>query len=689
MKTITTKTFQAASSDPVGKFIVRLLSLAVVAGFALAGNSAFAASASWVGNSTDTQWGTNGNWSPAAFPGNTGGATNSTDVATFSAGNPTYKAPPLLAGTINLLGIQFGGTATNYTIGSTGGAVMTLTSGGNVSVASTVSNNQTINSPIVLGGAGNTTYSFINNSSSNNTLTFGGTMRGANSAGTTGLLIDGSSTGGVILDGIISNGTGRTLAITKNGTGSATLNGTNTYTGATVINAGTFILNGSTAAGSAVTINTAGTLSGTGTVNGNATLTGSGIINKASGTIAGTLGVTGGNWNGAGIVTGLVTSSSGTFNIGSGATLTANGGLNVTGGTIAAGNATSTVTGNVSYTSASSSTFQGILAGTGKTVTLNNSAATLTLSGANSFTGQLSVLSGTLSAASINNASASGVLGNSATAVILGNTGGVTGTLAYTGSSANSTKAFTMGAGGTGNFDVTQSGTTLGLSGLINGTGSLTKTGNGSLTVSGTNSYSGTTTVSAGTFFVDGNQASATGAVNIQANAKLGGIGTVGGNTTIENLATLSPGNSPGLLSFVQNLTMNGTNTKVIMEVLGTDRGVTYDAVYVGGILTYSGNLTISSGIAIANSTYNLFYANSYGGVLNSMAFAGGYYDTTPFTTSDGGATFIANTGSQLFTFTAMDGNLTVVPEPASIALLLMGTTFLLWRRKKTIVAKA
>src|SRR5438445_4575066 len=122
-------------------------------------------------------------------------------------------------------------------------------------------------------------------------------------------------------------------------------------------------------------------------------------------------------------------------------------------------------------------------------------SGTLTLSGTNTFGGALTIQSGTLSIATINNASSNGVLGNSATAVTLGGSG-TTGTLLYTGSTASSTKTFTMATGGTGVFDVTNSGTTLTLSGVIGGSGNLTKAGSGTLTLSGTNTYTGATTIS-------------------------------------------------------------------------------------------------------------------------------------------------------------------------------------------------
>ena len=55
--------------------------------------------------------------------------------------------------------------------------------------------------------------------------------------------------------------------MTKAGSGTLTLSGSSSYSGATAVNAGTLTVNGSIA-NSAVTINSGGTLSGTGTVGG-------------------------------------------------------------------------------------------------------------------------------------------------------------------------------------------------------------------------------------------------------------------------------------------------------------------------------------------------------------------------------------------------------------------------------------
>ena len=61
------------------------------------------------------------------------------------------------------------------------------------------------------------------------------------------------------------SGTG---TLTKNGAGTLTLAGTNSYSGSTTVSAGTLLVNGSTAAGSTVGVSLGATLGGTGTING-------------------------------------------------------------------------------------------------------------------------------------------------------------------------------------------------------------------------------------------------------------------------------------------------------------------------------------------------------------------------------------------------------------------------------------
>jgi hypothetical protein len=107
--------------------------------------------------------------------------------------------------------------------------------------------------------------------------------------------------GNVTINQTIAFGTERTITVsgdfmgtgglTKLGGGTITLTGTNTYTGATTISAGTLVVNGSTAAASAVTLN--GTLGGTGTVNGSVQAGSNGTINAGAPTVTGNLTIVG------------------------------------------------------------------------------------------------------------------------------------------------------------------------------------------------------------------------------------------------------------------------------------------------------------------------------------------------------------------------------------------------------------
>ena len=94
--------------------------------------------------------------------------------------------------------------------------------------------------------------------------------------------------------GVIQDGSGgNTLALTKAGGGTQILAATNTYTGPTVVNAGTLSLaaTGSIAAGSAVTVNANGILAGTGNAFGSVELKSSGAIAPGTTATTGTLNV--------------------------------------------------------------------------------------------------------------------------------------------------------------------------------------------------------------------------------------------------------------------------------------------------------------------------------------------------------------------------------------------------------------
>jgi hypothetical protein len=109
------------------------------------------------------------------------------------------------------------------------------------------------------------------------TLKFGSTSSNAEVEMTNNINLNGTTrtievTAGVggdfaTMSGVLSNSTG-TAGLTKSGTGKLILANTNTYNGATSVNAGTLLVNGSTNATSTVAVSVGATLGGTGTISG-------------------------------------------------------------------------------------------------------------------------------------------------------------------------------------------------------------------------------------------------------------------------------------------------------------------------------------------------------------------------------------------------------------------------------------
>ena len=393
--------------------------------------------------------------------------------------------------------------------------------------------------------------------------------------------------------GIITNtGSG---ALTKLGTGSLILTGANTYTGNTIVGAG--VLRATTgnslgAAGTSVTVSNGATLqlsnatgfttdrvltlSGNGNVSGallnlGGANTNSGGITLAANSIIGASGgslvlsgniTNGGNsltldtYGAAGIplnISGAISGNGGLTKIGGGTAVlsganTYAGGALISAGTLQIGNGGSTGQlggGNVTNNSALDFNRTGELSvsntisGTGTMAKAG--AGTVTLTGANTFSGGVTVNGGTLAlnrtgGAALGGSNAitintNGTLRTDAAGQIVGaplvtvNSGGT-----YNLNGFNQTNALvgegsvTLGAG-TLNISNTVNDT---FSGVISGGGGVTKTGAGTQILSGSNTYTGSTVLSNGVLRLGGTGTTIAGNVTIAG-------GTLNYSTTVNN----------------------------------------------------------------------------------------------------------------------------------------------------------
>jgi len=116
---------------------------------------------------------------------------------------------------------------------------------------------------------------------------------------------------------------------------------------------------------------------------------------------------------------------------------------------------------------------------------------------------------------------------------------------------------------GANNLTVGSNGLSTTFSGVISGSGPLTKIGHGTQILTGANTYTGGTTISKGTLLVTNKTGSATGTGPVQVNAgTLGGTGKISGAVTVASgtkAATLAPGSGskPGKLIMLSTLVFN------------------------------------------------------------------------------------------------------------------------------------
>ena len=495
--------------------------------------------------------------------------------------------------------------------------------------------------------------------------------------------VDDNTISGIIQDN--DKAAGGTISVAKNDAGKWILSGDNTYSGTTTINAGTLQISHANALGSL----DAGT-----TVGGNGTLLLSGGIslNEAL-TVAGTVRNTSGNNSIENDITAaalaVIRSDAGT--------LTVNGNINGQGYAL-------NLRGN------SDMVVNGVISGDGSLLA-HGDTGTLSLLAENTFNGQMRMDRGVVIANTIADAGVASSLGQG-TELRFGFQNNEGGTLQYIGAAASTDRQVVLGTSttdsghtaggkiennGTGalsftaaEFNVAQAGVTatraltLGGSnadansilGVIadndagaGGTVGLIKADANTWILSGDNTYSGETTIDGGKLVINGDQSLATGGVSVNANGILGGSGTIGGAVTVNADGTLSAGNSPGTLTFNDDLTLLAGSTN-IMEI--TDSA--YDILMGNG-----GALAIAGETIFDFTGFTGGVTNGFSLSLGSMYVNWGSVDLTGATYSSLGLS-----GGQSLDFTG--GNLTVIPEPATLGLVVALGGCLVWVRRMFMI---
>lgn len=468
--------------------------------------------------------------------------------------------------------------------------------------------------------------------------------------------------------GTIRNGTGAARLI-KEGTGTFTITGANTYTGGTIISNGVLqvgngggsgtIGNGTCSNFAALVFNRSGVLTNSAGIHGSGPLVVSnGVALTLSGvnTYAGKTTVAGGSavrivaQSGLGANPAAPTVDQLTLD---------NGGLLASttfslndanrGITLAAGGGSFAAENNSTLTLPNTITGPGSL-------TISGAGGSVVLGTANSFAGKTFINSGTLVIAAQNYLGLDPVALTSDQLTLNGGELRTTASL-----SLNGNRGITLGvSGGTLSPDTS---TSLSVANAVTGAGGLTVNGAGVVTLAyvGNNGYGGPTTINQGSLVIGaGGSIANTTAITVAGGATLDvaasgialvsgqsltGNGTVAGNVSAPAGSQISPGASIGRLTINGNLTLSGTSGQFEMN------SSTNDNIQVNGnlVLTGTSTLNVSLLTALPAGTYTLIrYTGSLSGNAANLTLTGysGARSTAALSTATPGQVNLIVTGN-------------------------------------------
>jgi autotransporter-associated beta strand protein len=491
--------------------------------------------------------------------------------------------------------------------------------------------NQTLSG--IISGAGVLTHNASsrltltgNNSYSGNTTITTGTLE----ITTTGRLGGGNYSGNITNSGqfVLGSNSNQTLsgqisgngAITKNGTGILTLNGSNNYSGNTTINAGTVVIGNSTGLGAS----------------------------------------------------GNITFGGGTLQYGSGITTDISTRIKNSGSAI------------LIHTNNNDITFAGTLDSSNSGGLTKNGTGTLTLAGNSNYSGNTTINTGTVVIGHANGAGTGRIVQTDSSSLLKFDTiGTITNNMSVynvlASQSATLSGAITVN---NATWDV-ENGDTITITGNVSGGGGVTKNGNGTLVLSGNNTYAAATTINAGTLNAASANALGSnntvqvngGTLLVSADNAINGMNITlnGTSTTIATLAF--SGNYSGA---VGNLTLSANSIidlgagSTLLSFHDIEMGIYYlkfhnwtgTTLWDGGTGNDTDRVYIISGV----SNNELGKMKFYSGTTNDSFLGTGFDLGFTATSFDPGLS-----GYQIIP----------VPEPETWAvgcLLLLGGSFWMWR---------